>query len=74
MQQADVSGKQFVFGEKERRETEQLNRKQAQITGQQQTQIAARQSQNALLSAGVSSLGNMAGSLLGTAPDTIWSK
>ena len=76
MQQADVSGKQFVFGEKERRETEQLNRKQAQITGQQQTQIAARQSQNALLSAGVSSIGNMAGSLLSTAPSTgagIWS-
>jgi len=33
MQQADVLGKEFVYGEKERREMQQLNRKQAQITG-----------------------------------------
>jgi len=31
MQQAEVLGKEFVYGEKERREMQQLNRKQAQI-------------------------------------------
>ena len=39
MQQADVLGKEFVYGEKERRETEQLNRKQAQITGAAQQEM-----------------------------------
>ena len=41
LQQADVAGKQFMFSTKERRETEQLNRKQAQITGQAQAAVAA---------------------------------
>ena len=36
MQQAEVAGKQFVYGETERRQTEKLNRVQAQLTGQQQ--------------------------------------
>lgn len=50
MQQADVLGKEFVYGEKERRETEQLNRKQAQITGAAQQEMAARQSKAQVLS------------------------
>ena len=60
LQQADVSGKQFVFGQREQRETEQLNRIQAQITGQQQTQAQARSDSAAALSAGISSVGNIA--------------
>jgi hypothetical protein len=36
MQQVDVEGKKFVYSETERRETEELNRVQAQLTGQQQ--------------------------------------
>tara|TARA_R110000803_G_scaffold210175_1_gene281337 strand:- start:76 stop:801 length:726 start_codon:yes stop_codon:yes gene_type:complete len=60
IQQAGVSGKSFVFGEKERRETEQLNRKQAQITGQQQAEVAERQNQTALLSSGISAASSVA--------------
>jgi hypothetical protein len=60
IQQAGVSGKSFVFGEKERRETEQLNRKQAQITGQQQTAVAERQNATALLSSGITAASNVA--------------
>ena len=62
LQQADVSGRQFVYSEQERRETEQLNRIQAQITGQQQTQAQARSDSAAALSAGISSVGNIASS------------
>jgi len=60
IQQAGVSDKSFVFGEKERRETEQLNRKQAQITGQQQTEVAERQNATALLSSGITAASNVA--------------
>jgi hypothetical protein len=45
IQQAEVLGEEFVYGEKERRETEQLNRLQAQITGA--TQVATTERQNA---------------------------
>jgi len=55
MQQADVLGREFVYGEKERRETEQLNRLQAQITGA--TQVATTERQNAanIMAAGLAS-------------------
>jgi hypothetical protein len=43
MQQADILGREFVYGEEERRDMAQLNRLQAQITGQQQAQTAATQ-------------------------------
>ena len=62
MQDVDVKGKSFVYGEKERRETEQLNRTQAQITGQQQAQVAARQNQSAIIAGGISAVGNIASS------------
>ena len=65
MQDVDVKGKTFVYSEKERRETEQLNRVQAQITGQQQAQVAARQNQASIISGGVGALGNIAGSYMG---------
>lgn len=54
MQQANVLGREFVYGERERRETEQLNRLQAQITGQQQTATAARQNAASIQASGVS--------------------
>jgi len=60
MQQAEVLGKEFVYGEKERREMQQLNRKQAQITGQAQAEVAARQSKAQAIGAGVGALGNIA--------------
>jgi len=62
IQQADVSGKEFVYSEKERRETEQLNRKQAQITGQAQAAAQARSDQSAAISSGISAVGNIAAS------------
>jgi len=64
MQQADVLGKEFVYGEKERREMQQLNRKQAQITGSAQAEVAARQSKAQVIGAGVGALGNIAGAAI----------
>ena len=54
MQQANVLGREFVYGEKERRETEQLNRLQAQITGATQVATAARQNAANIQASGVS--------------------
>ena len=59
LQQADVSGRQFVYSEKERRETEQLNRIQAQITGQQQVQAQSRADSARAISAGITSVGSI---------------
>jgi hypothetical protein len=64
MQQADVLGKEFVYGEKERRKMQQLNRKQAQITGAAQAEVAARQSKAQAIGAGVGALGNIAGAAI----------
>ena len=66
MQQAEVLGKEFVYSEQERRETEQLNRKQAQITGAAQAEVAARQSQAQIMGAGIGAVGNIAGAGIGT--------
>ena len=62
MQQADVLGKEFVYGEEERRITEALNRKQAQITGQAQAQAAASQQKSQIIGAGIGAVGNIASS------------
>ncbi len=67
LQQADVAGAQFVYGERERRETEQLNRKQAQITGAQQQQAAANQAQAGYIGAGLSAVGSIGSSAIGMA-------
>ena len=64
-QQADVAGSEFMFTQKERRETEQLNRKQAQITGQAQAAVAADQSAAALYSAGIGAVGNIGAAFAG---------
>ena len=60
LQQADVAGREFVYGEKERREGEQLNRIQAQITGAQQQEVAARANQASAISGGLSAVGDIA--------------
>ncbi len=65
MQQADVLGKEFVYGEKEQREMQQLNRKQAQITGAAQAEVAARQSKSQIIGAGIGAVGNIAGAGIG---------
>lgn len=42
LQQADVAGKQFVYGEKEERELAQLDRVQAKLEGSQQREMQAK--------------------------------
>ena len=59
LQQADVSGKEFVYGEQETRDMQELNRLQAQITGQQQSQMVARQRQSSAVAAGLTAFGNI---------------
>jgi hypothetical protein len=66
-QEADVAGSKFVYSEKERRETEQLNRKQAQITGQAQAAAQARSDSAGMLGAGISAVGNIASSFAANA-------
>jgi len=65
MQQADVAGKQFVFGQKENREMQQMNRVSAQISGAQQQQVASQQASSQFLSAGIGAVGNIASSFGG---------
>lgn len=65
LQQADVAGRSFVYGERERREMEQLNRKQAQITGAQQQQAAGQAAQAGYIGAGIGAIGNIASSAIG---------
>lgn len=60
IQQSTAAGRAFVFGEKERRETEQLNRKQAQITGQEQVAAQARADASNILGAGVGGVADIA--------------
>ena len=64
VEQAQVQGEAFMFGEKERRETEQLNRKQAQITGQAQTAAQARADAANILGAGIGGVSNIASASL----------
>jgi hypothetical protein len=65
MQEVDVSGKKYEYEETERRQTEQMNRKQAQITGQAQAEAQARADTSASISAGVNALGNVAAAFAG---------
>jgi len=67
MQQADVLGKEFVYGEEERRISEALNRKQAQITGKEQAEYAAARSRAATTSAAIGAVGNIASSAVTSA-------
>jgi hypothetical protein len=64
LQQADVLGKEFVYGEGERRTTEALNRKQAQITGQAQAETASRQQSSQIIGSGIGAVGNIASSAI----------
>jgi hypothetical protein len=66
LQQADVSGKSFVFGQQESREMQQLDRKQAQITGAAQAASAASQGAAAMYSAGIGAVGQVGAALAGS--------
>ena len=67
MQQADVLGKEFVYGQQERRDTQKLNRLQAQITGSASEEAMynnqAAQGSNAMMGA-LGQLGGAVGSYL----------
>ena len=65
LQQADVSGAEFMYREKENREMQQLNRKSAILSGQQQQQMAAKQNQAAALAGGAQAVGQVGGALIG---------
>ena len=58
-QQADVAGKEFVFGQQERREGERLNRLQAQVTNQAQAEQAYNANAAQAAAAGTSAVGNI---------------
>ena len=64
VEQAQVQGEAFMFGEEERRKTEQLNRKQAQITGQAQTAAQARADAANILGAGIGGVSDIASAYL----------
>ena len=65
LQQADVAGEEFMYRERDARDMQKLNRKQAQITGAQQQQAAANQAQAGYIGAGISAVGNFGTSLMG---------
>jgi len=64
LQQADVSGKQFVYGETERRELTALERKQAELEGAQAREMAANQAKTKAITG---MIGGVAGGLSGLA-------
>ena len=61
LQQADVSGKQFVFGQQENREMQQLNRLSNQIGALRGQAAAANQSATAAMTGAISSATSMLG-------------
>jgi len=68
MQQADILGREFVYGQQERRESEQLNRKQAQITGAAQQQANYASGAAAQSGALMSAIGNIGSAFVSNMP------
>jgi hypothetical protein len=60
MQQADVMGKEFVYGQQEQRDLADMNRLQAQITGKAQEEADLRGQASATQGAITGALGNVA--------------
>ena len=59
-----VSGKIYEFETREKRQKEQLNRKQSQITGAAMQEGAAIEAKGAAIAGGASAVGNLAGSFM----------
>ena len=59
LQQADVLGREFVYGQKERRETEKMNRVQAQITGAAQQQANYESQAASMFGGAMNTVGGM---------------
>lgn len=66
-QQADVQGEMFMYREKDNRYLEQLDRKQAQLTGQEQLEAQRRSDAANIMGAGISGAGNILASGLTSA-------
>jgi len=65
MQQADVMGKEFVYGQQEQRDLADMNRLQAQITGKAQEEANLLEQASATQSAVTGALGNVASAFMG---------
>ena len=65
IQQADVSGKEFVFAETEKREMQQLDRLTNQIAALRGASAAAQKDANAATGSAFDGLGSMVGGLFG---------
>lgn len=61
-QQIDAEGKMFMYREKDNRYLEQLDRKQAQLTGQQQVQAQRSADAASIMGAGIKAGGQIIGS------------
>jgi uncharacterized protein YhaN len=59
IQQANVLGREFVYGQKERRETEKMNRVQSQITGAAQQQANYESQAASMFGGAMSTLGSV---------------
>ena len=64
IQAIEAEGELFQFNQKERREKEQLNRKQSQITGAAMQEGAAIEAKGAAIAGGTSAVGDVAGSFM----------
>jgi hypothetical protein len=61
LQQADVSGKQFVFGTREQREMQELDRTAALLGAATQSTAQAQADQTAAITGAIGGLANVAG-------------
>lgn len=62
IQDVEADAELFQFNQKEKREKEQLNRKQSQITGAAMQEGASIEAKGAAIAGGTSAVGNLAGS------------
>jgi len=65
MQSADVAGKQFVYGETEKRETTAMNRVSNQIAALRGQEAQAQADQTAAITGGIGAVAGIAGGLGG---------
>jgi len=65
MQDVDIAGKEFMYNEREARETAKLNRVAGQIAGAEQEEANARANKAQAISSGIGGIGNIATSVIG---------
>ena len=65
LQQADVAGQQFVFGQREAREMQQLDRTAAMLGAQQQREAQAQADKTGAITGAIGGLGQIAGGFAG---------